>query len=127
MYFPSPLSLPSFLLLQIGRIGPQHQAGSDALMTACLFFKIREQYFPELKNTGDTSEEGSKEMTAAEEKYLNLFYGLSASSNQMLKNSREKERALYGALSGSLLLESDLDEGEGKGKKYEGETASPPG
>jgi len=32
-------------VLGVGRIGPQHQAGSDAILTAATFFKLREQYF----------------------------------------------------------------------------------
>ena len=31
--------------LKVGRIGTQHQAGSDSLLTACTFFKLRERYF----------------------------------------------------------------------------------
>jgi len=31
--------------LQVERIGPQHQAGSDSLLTAMTFFKIRQRFF----------------------------------------------------------------------------------
>lgn len=30
---------------QIERIGPQHQAGSDSLLTAATFFKMRKTFF----------------------------------------------------------------------------------
>lgn len=36
--------------LGVRRIGPQHQAGSDSLLTAAVFFKLHEQYF-----NGDTN------------------------------------------------------------------------
>jgi len=32
-------------LLQVPRIGPQHQAGSDSLLTATTFFKMRGKFF----------------------------------------------------------------------------------
>lgn len=48
--------------LDISRIGPQHQAGSDSLLTACTFFKMKEVHFTEKKI----------------EKYLGILYGLGA-------------------------------------------------
>jgi CCR4-NOT transcription complex subunit 7/8 len=33
------------LTRQLTRIGPQHQAGSDSLLTASVFFKLRSTYF----------------------------------------------------------------------------------
>lgn len=51
-------------LLEVERIGPQHQAGSDSLLTACTFFKLREAYFTEATNQGDV------------EKYMGVLYGL---------------------------------------------------
>eukprot|EP01117_Protostelium_nocturnum_P013845 TRINITY_DN5209_c0_g2_i1.p1 TRINITY_DN5209_c0_g2~~TRINITY_DN5209_c0_g2_i1.p1 ORF type:complete len:285 (-),score=28.95 TRINITY_DN5209_c0_g2_i1:79-933(-) len=48
--------------LKVERIGPQHQAGSDSLLTSLTFFKMRSQFF---ENTIDDS------------KYLGILYGLS--------------------------------------------------
>lgn len=31
--------------IQVSRIGPQHQAGSDSLLTAATFFKMRDKFF----------------------------------------------------------------------------------
>jgi len=31
--------------LELQRVGPQHQAGSDALLTGMAFFKMREMFF----------------------------------------------------------------------------------
>lgn len=47
--------------LSLDRIGQQHQAGSDALLTAATFFKMREYYFD---NAIDDA------------KYLNILFGL---------------------------------------------------
>lgn len=33
------------LARQVARIGPQHQAGSDSLLTAATFFKMRDKFF----------------------------------------------------------------------------------
>ncbi|CAB5324858.1 unnamed protein product [Rhizophagus irregularis] len=47
--------------LQVSRIGPQHQAGSDSLLTATTFFKMRQTFFND--KIDDT-------------KYLGYLYGL---------------------------------------------------
>lgn len=50
--------------LQVSRIGPQHQAGSDSLLTANTFFKLRSRYFED----------------DIDPKYLGNLYGLGSSS-----------------------------------------------
>ncbi|KAJ2716863.1 CCR4-NOT core DEDD RNase subunit [Coemansia spiralis] len=47
--------------LEVPRIGPQHQAGSDSLLTAMTFFRLREKYF---------------ESSVDEQKYLGHLFGL---------------------------------------------------
>ncbi|KAJ1719623.1 CCR4-NOT core DEDD RNase subunit [Coemansia erecta] len=49
--------------LDVPRIGPQHQAGSDSLLTAMTFFRLREKYF---------------ENRVDEHKYLGHLFGLGA-------------------------------------------------
>ncbi|KAI9500104.1 CCR4-NOT core DEDD RNase subunit [Coemansia spiralis] len=49
--------------LEVPRIGPQHQAGSDSLLTAMTFFKLREKYFEDALD---------------EPKYLGHLFGLGA-------------------------------------------------
>jgi len=56
--------------LDVERIGPQHQAGSDSLLTACSFFKMRERYFDNIKL----------------DKYACILYGLGQDS---LESERE--------------------------------------
>lgn len=48
--------------LQVSRVGPQHQAGSDSLLTAATFFKMRSRYFDD----------------EIDNKYLGILYGLGA-------------------------------------------------
>lgn len=50
--------------LQVARIGPQHQAGSDSLLTSATFFKMRSRYFED----------------EIDPKYLGNLYGLGTSS-----------------------------------------------
>ncbi|KAJ3122251.1 CCR4-NOT transcription complex subunit 7 [Nowakowskiella sp. JEL0407] len=50
--------------LQIARLGLQHQAGSDSLLTCKTFFKMRQQFFDD---------------EIDDEKYLGFLYGLSSS------------------------------------------------
>lgn len=52
--------------LQVPRIGPQHQAGSDSLLTAATFFKMRSRFFED----------------EIDPKYLGTLYGLGSASNQ---------------------------------------------
>jgi len=49
--------------LKVARIGPQHQAGSDSLLTCAVFFRMRDLYFRH---------------ESEEIKYLGILYGLSA-------------------------------------------------
>lgn len=50
-------------VLDVERIGPQHQAGSDSLLTACTFFKLQKSYFSPESHIGPI------------EKYKNVLYG----------------------------------------------------
>ena len=52
--------------LEVERIGPEHQAGSDSLLTQATFFKMRSLFF---ENDLDSS------------KYLNILYGLGMGAN----------------------------------------------
>lgn len=52
--------------LQVPRIGPQHQAGSDSLLTASTFFKMRSRFFED----------------DIDPKYIGTLYGLGNASNQ---------------------------------------------
>jgi len=47
--------------LDVQRIGPQHQAGSDSLLTCGVFFKLRQSYFDGIVD---------------DKKYLGVLYGL---------------------------------------------------
>jgi len=58
--------------LELERIGPQHQAGSDSLLTGAAFFKMRELFFED--NIDDT-------------KYCGQLYGLGSSYMQNGANS----------------------------------------
>eukprot|EP00727_Mastigamoeba_balamuthi_P007401 m51a1_g3281 putative ccr4-not transcription complex subunit 7 (330) ;mRNA; f:255833-257414 len=52
--------------LEVERIGPQHQAGSDALLTCILFFKMRKVFF---------------EDRIDDSRFVGVFYGLSGPSS----------------------------------------------
>eukprot|EP01113_Clastostelium_recurvatum_P039676 TRINITY_DN6077_c0_g1_i2.p1 TRINITY_DN6077_c0_g1~~TRINITY_DN6077_c0_g1_i2.p1 ORF type:complete len:356 (-),score=71.79 TRINITY_DN6077_c0_g1_i2:38-1105(-) len=53
--------------LEIQRIGPQHQAGSDSLLTSATFFKMRKMFF---------------ENQLDDQKYMGILYGLTSSYAQ---------------------------------------------
>lgn len=59
--------------LQLERIGTEHQAGSDAILTASIFFKIRSQYFNDTIN---------------HEKYSGILYGLNSDVVENIKKSK---------------------------------------
>ena len=61
-------------VLEVERIGPQHQAGSDALLTSRTFFRLREVYFkgPAPGATGAKAADPN----GALERYVNVLYGL---------------------------------------------------
>lgn len=58
--------------LEIERIGPQHQAGSDSLLTSATFFKMRKLFF---ENQIDDS------------KYMGILYGLTSSYSTNSSNT----------------------------------------
>lgn len=53
--------------LDVERVGPMHQAGSDSLLTASTFFKMRQVYFD----------------GAINDKFIGILYGLGAGSSQL--------------------------------------------
>jgi CCR4-NOT transcription complex subunit 7/8 len=63
-------------VLVVERIGPQHQAGSDALLTSRTFFKLRDTYFPPPKDNGGKEGGAKGGINAGLEKYVNVLYGL---------------------------------------------------
>eukprot|EP00029_Vermamoeba_vermiformis_P009161 TRINITY_DN4482_c0_g1_i1.p1 TRINITY_DN4482_c0_g1~~TRINITY_DN4482_c0_g1_i1.p1 ORF type:complete len:280 (+),score=32.26 TRINITY_DN4482_c0_g1_i1:76-915(+) len=52
--------------LEISRVGPQHQAGSDSLLTSLSFFKMKRLYFEDLID---------------DDKYLGILFGLGVSAS----------------------------------------------
>lgn len=58
------LTRPALRALQVPRIGPQHQAGSDSLLTAATFFKMRGKFFED----------------AIDSKMMGVLYGLNSAS-----------------------------------------------
>ena len=60
------------LLHQVQRIGPQHQAGSDALLTSKTFFKMRQTFF---------------EDKIADDRFAGQLYGLGGGAAGAVTNS----------------------------------------
>lgn len=60
--------------LDVARIGPQHQAGSDSLLTSATFMKLAEKHFKGLEGT---------------RQHENVLYGLGADGNNELLNPVE--------------------------------------
>ncbi|PRP79529.1 hypothetical protein PROFUN_12720 [Planoprotostelium fungivorum] len=61
--------------LNVERIGPQHQAGSDSLLTCTTFFRMRSLFF---------------ENSIDDNKYLGVLYGLSDSFNHTPQHINDK-------------------------------------
>lgn len=55
-------------LLDVQRIGPQHQAGSDSLLTSLTFLKLADRYFGGVHGAG---------------KHMGVLYGLGADALEM--------------------------------------------
>ena len=62
-------------MLEVERIGPQHQAGSDSLLTGLTFFKMTEMFF---------------EDAIDDSKYLGHLYGLGTSYVVAAANTNDK-------------------------------------
>ncbi|KAJ2865763.1 CCR4-NOT core DEDD RNase subunit [Coemansia erecta] len=77
--------------LEVPRIGPQHQAGSDSLLTGMTFFKLREKYF---------------ENAIDEPKYLGHLFGLGAHiyNSAVSYQQHQQDSARSGASSNSATI-----------------------
>jgi len=64
------------LSLGLERIGPQHQAGSDALLTASVFFHIRKHFFDD---------------SLDDDKHMGVLYGL----GQSFRSVKEIDNSVY--------------------------------
>jgi CCR4-NOT transcription complex subunit 7/8 len=71
--------------LAVNRLGPQHQAGSDALLTAATFFKVRTEFFENV----------------IDEKHMGTLYGLGGTYKK-----KPTFAAVPGSSSGPKLLAS---------------------
>jgi len=63
--------------LKIERIGPQHQAGSDSLLTAATFFKMRKMFFEDCID---------------DDKYMGVLFGLGQNLRKEQKQKSSDER-----------------------------------
>lgn len=80
--------------LEIERIGPQHQAGSDSLLTSATFFKMKKAFF---ENQIDDS------------KYMGILYGLTSSyTNPVPAGSSSSSSAPLSVSTPSLSTQSSL-------------------
>jgi len=82
----------------IKRCGPQHQAGSDSLLTQAVFFHLRNNHFDGRLGSPHNSSSSSSNNNASHadrsNKYMNNLYGLGSESQPVLPMPR-KQRDAY--------------------------------
>ncbi|KAM0745782.1 CAF1-domain-containing protein [Meredithblackwellia eburnea MCA 4105] len=83
--------------LQVPRIGPQHQAGSDSLLTAATFFKMRQRFF-----------EGTIDV-----RYMGVLYGLNSSTSTVPTSTPTRPREHNGAIHYNTQLQQETAAGRG--------------
>lgn len=63
-------------VLDVQRIGPQHQAGSDSLLTTLTFVKLKNEYFIELRTIMADDGREEDELVETHDQHANVLFGL---------------------------------------------------
>jgi len=86
--------------LEVRRIGPQHQAGSDSLLTGQTFFKMKEMFF---------------EDDIDDSKYSGHLYGLGTSFVVSSSSSTTNANQTLGSVSGGIPINNNSNNNNGDG------------